>query len=349
MMKKVLKFLEDIRKKDEVIIIFHNDADGICAATILNRFIHRRTEKKALLISQPMPVDANLLEKIKTTVPTKIIITDLAIDQQKDMVRKIAGISETLIIDHHIISNNMNNSKIVHYNPRFTKPKIYQSASYLCYKICGKIDNMEKELWLALVGTIADYNLEDSEDLIKEGKNKYKFKDPKKSVFSEIGNYVFSTKATRELSPEKIADVFFETEDADKLGESKNGKRMLDSNQIIQSEINSITSEAEKNMEKQGEVFFVEVKPKHNVRSPISTIISEKHRKKLVIIYEKTGGKVKVSARNQDKNLNVGKVFDKAMKGIKGSAGGHEAAGGAIVPEKDWEEFKQKIVDAVNK
>jgi single-stranded DNA-specific DHH superfamily exonuclease len=65
---------------------------------------------------------------------------------------------------------------------------------------------------------------------------------------------------------------------------------------------------------------------------------------KIVIIYEKNKTGAKVSARNQSRKYDVGKLLQKAMHGIKGSAGGHEAAAGATMPAKDWEKFKEQLV-----
>ena len=66
----------------------------------------------------------------------------------------------------------------------------------------------------------------------------------------------------------------------------------------------------------------------------------------LIIVYEKKGSKIKVSARNQD-GMNVAAVLKKAAAGMKASAGGHDAAAGASLQEKDWETFKQRVIEVV--
>src|SRR3989344_4274940 len=176
-----VKFLKKISRKDEVIIIFHNDSDGMCSAAILSKFAARMTGKKPLLISQPMPVEPRLMDKIKTCIPTKIIITDIAIDQQPDMLKKVAGFADVLVIDHHIITNNVASKRISYHNPRISKPSIYLSASYICYELCSGITGMDDAFWLACVGAVADYNLEDSAELVKKARKKYGIKNIKKS------------------------------------------------------------------------------------------------------------------------------------------------------------------------
>jgi single-stranded DNA-specific DHH superfamily exonuclease len=72
-------------------------------------------------------------------------------------------------------------------------------------------------------------------------------------------------------------------------------------------------------------------------------MLSEKHRNKIIVVYEKVGSWIDVSARNQGKQFNVGQLLKKAAEGLKASGGGHEAAAGAKVPEKHWEEFRERL------
>jgi RecJ-like exonuclease len=81
----------------------------------------------------------------------------------------------------------------------------------------------------------------------------------------------------------------------------------------------------------------------------LSTRISEKHQKSLVVIYEKVGNRMKVSSRNQAKNINAGKVMQKAAGEVGGSGGGHEAAAGATVPTDEWDKFKEIVVKLANR
>lgn len=349
---KAVNFLKGIGKNDSVVIVFHNDVDGTSSAAILNRLVTQRAGTSALLVSQPMPVNDNIMEKIKTTVPTKIIFTDLAIDQQPAVLKKVTGCAPVMIIDHHIISKDMSSSKIVHYNPRFDRPDVFLSASYLAYKLCaeaGESDGQQSDaLWISMVGIVADYNLEDSGDVIQKAKKKYKFDDPKKSIFSEIGNMIFSARATKKLSPEEICVILSSAESPEKLADVKKGDILMESNFIIQKEIDEAVSAAPQTMKKEGNVIIFEVRSKYNIRSPVSTIVSEKHADKLVLAFVREKGKVKFSARNQKKNINAGRILESCIKGFRGSAGGHEAAAAGILSEKDWPAFVQKVVSEAN-
>ena len=120
---RTVEFLRNIKKTDNVVIIFNNDGDGICSCVLINKLL----EKKGVepyIISQPMPPDKFLQKRIQTTVPTKIIFLDMAMDQQPQIVKRFAGICDILIVDHHTIARDMNSHAIVHYNPRFEKKSL---------------------------------------------------------------------------------------------------------------------------------------------------------------------------------------------------------------------------------
>ena len=91
------------------------------------------------------------------------------------------------------------------------------------------------------------------------------------------------------------------------------------------------------------------IKSKFNLGSSISTKVSEHVQKSLVVIYERSGNRIKISARNQAKNINAGNAMQRAAKEVGGSGGGHEAAAGATIPADEWDHFKRILIKIVNK
>jgi single-stranded DNA-specific DHH superfamily exonuclease len=349
-LKEAAKFLNEIKKEDETLVIFNNDGDGICAAALVAKFLQRTGRKKPYFISQPMPMDKNLVQRIKTTLPNKIIFLDLVVDQQEDIVKKIRSFADILIVDHHQITNNLNGKTIVHFNPRFTNPKTYTSTTYNVYKICTDLLDMEDALWIAIIGVISDYALEDSKDIIEVAKKKYHLADDlHKSQLAQFSNMIFSARATKELSCEQMVEIFLKSGDVKDLESMEGFQKMLRSHQLIEEEIAAIMADAENNLKKDGGTILYNVKSKYNLDAVISTKISERHMDKLVIVYSKTGTRYKISARNQKKNLNAGRIMQLATRGLKASGGGHEAAAGAVVDEKDWEKFLENVNELAGK
>jgi single-stranded DNA-specific DHH superfamily exonuclease len=305
----------------------------------------RRVGKKSFSISQPMPMDKNLIQRIQTTLPTKIIFLDLAVDQQQSILKRLGSICDILIIDHHQFIKNMSSRSVVHYNPRFTRPKIYQSTSYLVYKICSKVMDISDLLWIAVVGMIADYNLKDSKDLVEEAEKKYAVKI-NESLFARMADMISAARATKALTCEEILGIIEKIEDPKNFESVSGSEKLIESYQKMENEIIALLSDAEAVSEKIGNLFIYNIKSMYNLRSDLSRKLSEKHPNKMIIVYEKSGGKAKISARNQG-TIDVAKVLQKAILGMRAAAGGHENAAGATLEEKDWEEFKQRLLEMV--
>ncbi len=341
--ERVIEFLKNIKKTDNVVIIFNNDGDGICSCALIKTYLARKGAEP-YIISQPMPPDKFLQKKIQTTVPNKIIFLDMAIDQQPQIVKRFSSICDILIIDHHTIARDMNSKAIVHYNPRFDKKSLYQSTTYCAYKICSELEDFSEHLWIAAIGMVSDYNLDDSQDVVAEVAKKYSVsKELYKSIFGRLADMIAYTRATKLMTCEEMVELLAGT-GFESLEGARNYDKMLQSFQIVDKEISDIIDDAEKNAERLGNLILYNIKSRYGLSSFISTRLSEKYPNRIVIIYERSGTVMKASARNQTKKFDVGKLLQKAMRGIAGSAGGHEAAAGATMHAKDWERFKVQLV-----
>jgi len=339
------RFLKSVTSKDSIIIVFNNDADGLCSCVLIEKYLKGMGCKDSLKISQPMPPEDNLIRKIQTTVPTKIIFLDMAIDQDQVLMKKIGGLCDILIIDHHQITKNMNGRNIVHLNPRLDKQDIYQSTTYLAYKLIEILMDPAQWLWIASVGMIADYNLDDSQDVVGLIRKKYGITSSNlyESHFGRLADMISSAKATKKLSMEELADLFMNIEDPFNLDGVKNSDKLIEAYKDVENELVRIKSEFESRAEKKGDIVYYNFNSKYNLRSPVSTILSERYRNKIVVVYEKVGSWIDVSVRNQTKRYNVGMLLKKSAEGLGASAGGHEAAAGAKVPEKNWKAFRENL------
>src|SRR3989338_9214451 len=175
-MNKAIEFIKNIGKNDGVVIIFNNDGDGICSCALFMKYL-KKIGNEPYIINQPMPLDQNIIKRIQTSLPNKIVFLDMAVDQQSDIVKKLKGIADILVIDHHQIYKDLNSENVVHHNPRLENPKLYQSTTYLVYKLLSEIDDYSNYLWIAAAGMISDYNLEDSKDVVEEIRKAYSVKE----------------------------------------------------------------------------------------------------------------------------------------------------------------------------
>ena len=208
---------------------------------------------------------------------------------------------------------------------------------------------MLDDLWIAGVGMVSDYNLNDSKDLVKAIKEKYALEEPLYGTkLGRIADMISSTRATNALSCEQMVEVL-ENSAFGGFEKAKNADKMIEAQQLIEKEMAALMQDASDHSEIVGKIVFYNIKSKFNLGSPLSTKISENFQKQLVVIYERSGNRVKVSARNQAKNINAGHVLQRAAASADGSGGGHEAAAGATVSVDNWEKFKETLTKLVNK
>ncbi|MFH1420505.1 MAG: DHH family phosphoesterase [Candidatus Aenigmatarchaeota archaeon] len=342
-MVKAVGFLKGIKQDDNVIIIFHNDTDGICSTVLLMKLL-KTVDNEPTIIPQPMPVNETLAQKVKTYMANKIIFVDLAVDQQPNVLKELQIFCDILIIDHHVPNNSMNGKRIIHFNPRFDDKNIYQSASYITYNLCNKIIDMRKWLWLAGVGMVGDYNLEDSGDLVKQIEEAYpaiKQTGINNSILANIGSMITATKATKLLSLEEIVSMINSMQKPDDIQKSQKGDNMLRSFELVQNEMAAVVADVEIKFAKNKYILY-ELGTKYNLRSPVATAVSEKHPDKFVAIYQEMGKKIKMSVRHQNGD-DVITILEKAAKGTRALVGGHMQAAGATIDKREWEKFKAQL------
>ncbi|MCD6381492.1 MAG: DHH family phosphoesterase [Candidatus Aenigmarchaeota archaeon] len=355
-MQRVISFLKKLTKKDEPLIIFHNDADGMCSAALMNRCLKYLIRKRADGISQPMPPEKNLMSKIKMCLPSKIIFVDLAIDQKKMFLKRLSNFCDILIIDHHPVINNMNSNRIIHFNPRFKK-NVYQSASYLVYKICSRFIefNHKRNLWIALVGAIGDYDLSASKDIIREAKNLYPEvitkiddKSVRGSVFGQIAEMLTAGKAIGM----RIEDLERIVEEAKTYKDVLSNEKLVNVYRKIHEEIENIIIDAKSKFDPNKKIFFYEIKTKYSLRATIATRLAEMWPDKVIVVWQKVRNKIRIASRNQGDRFDMGKLLNKAVQpGMKATFGGHPAAAGGVIDLKDWEDFKEnleRLVEGLN-
>ena len=62
-MNKAAGFLKSIKKGDNVVIIFNNDADGMCSCALVDGMLKVSMDIDTLLIPQPMPMAPRCLTR----------------------------------------------------------------------------------------------------------------------------------------------------------------------------------------------------------------------------------------------------------------------------------------------
>jgi len=206
------------------------------------------------------------------------------------------------------------------------------------YRILSKTIDLTDSLWIAAIGITGDYDTSYSTDLLKEAEKKYDVK-----LFSKIAAMIESVRATKAMTCEQIVNLILSVKEP---GQVLTGE-FVDSYQKIENEIASTMQDIEKNAERIGSLLFYNIKSQYNIRSTIATLLSERYKDKFIVIYEKIGNKINAACRDQGRKWNCDRTLKAAIRGLKASAGGHEAAGGATLEAKDWDTFRENLIRIV--
>jgi len=312
-MEESVRFLKEI--SGTVDVIFHADCDGCCSGAIMLAFLKQKDVKA-------VPVAVDLEEEFFSSLGNAdyTVILDLAIDHYKEWISHLKK-GHVLVIDHHVIRNNLNKLGFIHVNPRFGDPNLYTSASMVTHDVCRKAGLNVLE-WVGKVGAVGDRALKGDE---KEKTAAYMV-DAVKAIRKEKG----LVSLAKHLSRCESIDEF--------LKEDKyvNLKETLESELEKQIALFDITSS--------GEIVFFEVKSRYSITAILSSMLSDMYPKKTIMIFTKKGDIYKVSGRSQ--KYNLAEAFEKASNGI-GKGGGHPAAAGATV--NDVFAFKARLEKLLKK
>ncbi|MDD5417158.1 MAG: DHH family phosphoesterase [Candidatus Aenigmarchaeota archaeon] len=291
-------------------IFFHNDADGVCSAAIVLKYV-----KEADLFSGD--VNEEIFENLGADYE-RIIFVDYAVDQFIDYFQKLKG-RKVIVIDHHPIANDLNKLGFVHINPRFEKPKEYISCSQVVYEICNNLGVKDTE-WIMRIGATGDAAIKGTKKEKDAAKIIEAFKAFKKAKrLPEIVRFM--------LTCDNIDDFIY--------SEYLDYKEKLDKeveNEVIRFEMQGVK-----------DINFYDVKSKYGILAVVSNTLFEKYPNKIIILYKEKDGWYKFSGRSA--KHDIGSVFKKASEGI-GYGGGHPKAGGAYI--NNFELFKKRVLELLH-
>ena len=272
---KAVDFVKGISKKDKVAILSHIDLDGMGGAKVLSKVV-KYDLMKFLAYEQ---INNDLVEELKKNKITKVIISDLSIDNV-EIISEIEDFAEILIIDHHLFEKDFNSDKTVFVNSQ------NHCATYLCYYIFSDFDNVEKLDWLVACACIADWMYFNNQEFMSEIMEKYddKLEIKKNSIRKSRKFWDLQLKLGLTLIyfGYKLNEAF------DLIDDDFNSMDNLDKYCAeINKEIESSVKKFEKEKEIFGDVYLWIFSGKFQIKGILSTIISVKYPNKTIIIVKK--------------------------------------------------------------
>ena len=243
-------------------------------------------------------------------------------------------------IDHHEIDLEIP-EVVSYYNPTLNKSNS-EPTTFLCYQVSEK----KEDLWIAVVGSIADRFMPDFfskfkdkyPDLAIDSKNAFeiRYKSNIGKIIRILG-FALMDRTTNVVNMIKFlikAKTPYEV-----LEESSENYTMHQRFIQINSKYQTLIEKAEK-IKNSKKLLFFKYSGDLSISSHLADELSFKFSDKIIIVAFVSGIKVNISARGE----NVRAVVLKAIEGFSDSTGGgHKEAVGAKIRVEDLEEFKARI------
>ena len=337
--KQLQQIKEELDNSQNPLFFFDDDPDGLCAFLLLYRY---KMEGHGFVVKTHPKLDARSAPKIEQYDADKAFVLDIA-KLEQDFID--ASKVPVIWVDHH---GPYERNNVKYFNPRIIKKDANIPTTYLCYKV------VEQDLWIAMVGCIADYYLP---DFLDEFKKKYPdLLNDKKTVGdlyfkSKVGTLIkifsFSLKGktsevmknikilTRIESPYEILNQ-----------ETAKGKFIFQRYEKINKLYIDLLDSAVKTAGKEKLLVFTYSEDKMSFTGDLANELLYRFPDRIIMVGRKKDDDIRISLRS--KNILLPPILEKSLAGLEGYGGGHEYACGANVKESHFKEFIERIKNNMN-
>lgn len=354
--------LDTIENGGRFVVFFDVDTDGNTAGTIMTRYLRNFTDKINTYINEGKKHGAEDFPLEMLDKNTTLIIVD-SLNNDPDVYKRILDTGVKLIVcDHHLIEQKLLDANLpfclISSANNYPNPAL--SGAGVVFKFCQYIDDATwndyaDEFWdLAAAGIIADMcNVSE-----QSSENRYicykGFQNQKNPAISKInGSFGFDSKAVSfGVAPlVNAACRMNENEKAMRLflsDDSKEINSLIKALKGCKEEQNKIVADQMENLIKQGDAqldqkcmyFFIDTDSE--TAGLMGNKLLEKYQRPLFVL--RTSGNSYTGSMRAVGLKDFAKIVNDT--GI-GSCMGHELAAGAFIPIDRFEEFKNKIEEAL--
>ena len=335
--KEFEDFVKSISKKDKINIITHIDLDGIASGVFLQKIL----ESKNLKLNSINFLDYGasvLKDYAEKNNFDYLFISDWNADESPEGLNLLRKKGKVLIIDHHPINEKLEDKSGI------IKTESKDCSAHCIFDFAKNYFDTKNLEWLVCSAIIMDYcwTKDENFNFIKSVYPKTTKEDIWNSEPGKNGKKIAN--ALIYYSPEfrKVYDLVLK----------KDFKKLEKADEIIQEEIVNWKDEFRKEAEyfPKKNLYFYYGNPKYRITSVITSEISQKEKPNDTLIFVSTTkddeNMLKLSARNQSGNVDLGKVLKKSVEGFEdSSAGGHAKASAANFPKKYLDEFKKRLLE----
>jgi len=335
---QIKEIKEHLEKAQNPLFFFDNDQDGLCSFLLLQKYIQRG---KGVPIKTFPDLNITYFRKVDELNPDYIFILDKPI-VSKEFLNEIHKLNLPIVwIDHHEIDKKTIPDFVNYYNPLFNNPPENPPVTALCHQINSK----KQDLWIAVIGCIADRYLPNFYQEFKKQFPELTINSSKPFEIlynSEIGKttrmlgFGLKDRTTNVINMLKLLisakspyDILTET--------NKNKSIHAKYNELNEKYIKLLKKAKELNSEK---IIFFEYGGDLSISSDLANQLTYEFPEKIIFVIYKKGIKANISARGKNIKKSVSKVINEIPEA---TGGGHEDAIGARINIKDLDIFKEKI------
>ncbi len=331
--KQYSEIRSELLSSSNPLFLFHDDPDGLTSFLLLYNLVRNGT---GMMVKSVPRVDDRFVRKASDDAYDKVFIMDIAMVEQSfvDAVRK-----PVIWIDHH---PPMKVDGVKYFNPRVGDIKDNYPASYLCYKVSQR----REDLWIAMVGTVGDWMIpEFAPEFAKQypGLWSDKVRKPDDALFEtmlgtliKIFSFVLKGATSDAV---KCMKMLTRITDPYEILEQKTpaGKYLFKKYEKINRDYREIYESAKKEVTKSKFVIYT-YSGEQSLSGEVANELLHFHPDKVIIVGRRRDGEVRMSLRGSDKNIILPRLKN-ALEGVSGYGGGHEYACGSAVKEEDFDRF----------
>ena len=348
--KQIDEIREHLDRAQNPLFFYDNDCDGLCSFLILRRFLGRG---KGVAVRSFPDLNESYARKAEELNADYVFVLDKPV-VSREFIEGINKLNLPMVwIDHHAFGDEINEeefSNLYVYDPARNKgkEKSEEPVTYWAYKIASR----KEDLWLAVIGCIADHYLPDFTDEFEERYAEFwscssSINGPFDAYYNtEIGriaqafNFGLKDSTTNIV---RLQNFLVNCNGPDEVFlEMKENHSFRNKYKEIRKKYDSFLEKAKNAVE--GNLIFFEYGGDLSISSDISNELSYIFSEKYIVVAYKKGLFSNISLRGK----NIREVLDKILKEFEdASGGGHEDAVGARIKTEDLGRFKSLLYGEV--
>ncbi len=346
--KQITELKEHLERAQNPVFFYDNDADGLCSFVLLRKWLGRG---KGVAVRSYPDLDAGYAKRAQELGADAVFVLDKPMISQA-FIDEIELLNLPCVcIDHHDVDQNFGkkSENFFMYNPAKNsgKNKSTEPVTYLAYSLTQR----KEDLWIALMGCIADHYLPDfAKDFAKDYPEYWgKVNGPFDAYYgTELGKIAQALGFGLKDSVSHVVALqnflISCNYPSEVLVDNPKSWMASESYRVVKDRYDKLLIESEKDVGKN--LIFFTYGGETSMSAIIANYLSYKYAPRNVVVGFVKGEITNLSLRGK----GIRKILEKVLKDFSNArGGGHEDAVGARVKTEDLARFREALENEVDK